>query len=198
MRGHRPSPSLSARHKRTHKTVLDRAARMRAPLLSCKPVLHLVLTDNSSEISFTSSASIHFYAQSAIESIFPWNGPTRGGTVVTISGSELPLVLASRCFFGSIATLPRLQTKSSYECVSPAATASRVVEVSINHHATTAPFFYYTEAVITSVRPSKGPVLGGSHIEVSGLHFSISETNSTTWCGRTQWYVPRTSTDMSR
>ena len=67
---------------------------------------------------------------------------------MTIHGTALPLALSSRCFFGSIATLPRMLTSTAFECVTPSvpSDAPRVVQASINQDAKQGmPFYYYED-----------------------------------------------------
>jgi hypothetical protein len=150
---------------------------------------------NSTGNSYTSTALIVFLARPRVLALRPTVGPTRGGTVLTIHGTALPLALSSRCFFGSIATLPRMLTSTAFECVTPSvpSDAPRVVQASINQDAKQGmPFYYYEDVQVHAVHPKKGAVAGGTQVEVRGKHFdanltrfngSIGDGNISVWCG---------------
>jgi hypothetical protein len=70
------------------------------------------------------------HARPDVVQLEPWQGPVRGGSLVVVSGVDLPPTLTTRCFFGSVATLPRLMSRTRFECVSPAMTTPRTVQAS--------------------------------------------------------------------
>lgn len=76
------------------------------------------------------------------------------------------------------------------ECVSPAVDKDCTVQASIDQDFTGGLFHYYTQTFVDAVRPSKGPVLGGTDVEVVGRHFhSRWARNMSQWCSTATWYA---------
>jgi hypothetical protein len=70
----------------------------------------------------------------------------------------------------------RLRSHSSYECYTPPMPTASTVQVTVNQD-TSAPavhYRFYEEPVVISVKPPKGPVSGGTYVEISGLQFDFA------------------------
>jgi hypothetical protein len=108
-----------------------------------------------------------------IQAITPMRGPIRGASQITIHGAALPTGVTSRCYFGSMQGVPTLRSRSLYECFTPAAPKSMLVQVTVNQDTSAEPLFYryFEEPIVITAQPSKGPSGGGTYIEVGGLHF---------------------------
>lgn len=112
-----------------------------------------------------------------VSKVDPKNGPTTGGTVVTIKGTNLST--ASAVLFGS-AKGTKLKVKSDHKLtvVAPA-NDEGVVDVRVktkggkSAKANTARFSYFLEKPqVTGLSPSSGPDTGGTRITITGTGFS--------------------------
>ena len=109
-----------------------------------------------------------------ITSFTPTSGPTAGGTVITISGTNFATGATVR-IGGVAATGVTLVSSTQLRATSPAGTAgAKSVQVtnSNGQSATAAGQFTYTAPAggptITSVTPSSGPTAGGTTITING------------------------------
>ena len=96
------------------------------------------------ETTLKTAASLVFIRRPHVEALAPMRGPVRGGSKVTIGGTALPTGLGDRCFFGSVQTIPALRSSSNYECFTPPAPTSMLVQVTINQDTSADPLFYRT------------------------------------------------------
>ena len=113
-----------------------------------------------------------------VTSINPSSGPGKGGTTVTVKGSNF--IGVSKVKFGTAdATNVTIYSDSKLTAESPAATADQVqVEVSVpsvTFDATGSNTFSYVP-VITTVTPNLGPFYGGTPVTVTGLALSDKYT----------------------
>ena len=109
-----------------------------------------------------------------ITSFTPTSGPTAGGTVITIAGTNFATGATVR-IGGVAATGVTLVSSTQLRATSPAGTAgAKSVQVtnSNGQSATAAAQFTYTAPAggptITSVTPSSGPTAGGTTITING------------------------------
>ena len=112
-----------------------------------------------------------------VEQVHPVAGMRFGGTLVTVYGSGFIGDAAARCRFADVAVVARLLTPKQLECLSPLpAVAGYVsVEVSFNgqDYSTTGVHFEYQPPVaIRALEPSRGPIEGGTFVNVTGSGFS--------------------------
>jgi alpha-tubulin suppressor-like RCC1 family protein len=116
-----------------------------------------------------------------VTGVEPTNGPSAGGTTVTINGENF--TGASAVKFGtSNASSFTVNSSTSITAVAPAyAGGSALVDVSVTTPAGTSPTgplvigdgFGYQPAV-TSVSPKTGPATGGTSVRISGIAFGAS------------------------
>jgi hypothetical protein len=131
-------------------------------------------------IDFTSSGmAFSFYATPVVASISPVRGGERGGTVVTITGSNFPrnrgygTVL---CRFGEDENTVTADwvSPTALRCTAPAHLPS-VVELALTFngvdYTSAYSFEYSTAARITGRVPASGPVEGGTLLTLSGVNF---------------------------
>jgi hypothetical protein len=130
----------------------------------------------SNSTVYPSTTTLVFVRRPSIQAVEPVRGPVRGGTSVILRGGDFSTAVTDRCFFGSIAVMPRLRSAHFYECFSPPVPTNCTVQVTINQDTTATPvtFRYYDEPVITAVKPLRGPIDGGTYVEVSGVHFDLA------------------------
>lgn len=113
-----------------------------------------------------------------IAQVTPDEGPTAGGTTVTIRGTNLGGVTAVTFVREEQETPARsftIKSDSEIEAVSPHAIASSVVELT-NAAGTSAPdsaalFNYIPVVSVFKVEPAYGPSVGGFRVEIEGIDF---------------------------
>ncbi|WP_329038300.1 IPT/TIG domain-containing protein [Streptomyces sp. NBC_01725] len=110
-----------------------------------------------------------------ISTINPSQGPTTGGTTVTLTGTGMTGSTAVR--FGSTnATSFTVNSASQITAVSPprAAGAAAVIVVHPTGNSNSVTFTYVvaTVPVVTSVAPSSGPTGGGTSVTLTGTGFT--------------------------
>lgn len=109
-----------------------------------------------------------------ISTINPAQGPTTGGTAVTLTGSGLTGATAVR--FGSTPASYTVNSATQITAVSPAGSAGAVAVIVVSPTGTSnAVTFTYTTAatpVVTAVAPSSGPTSGGTSVVITGTGFT--------------------------
>ncbi|MFI6850051.1 IPT/TIG domain-containing protein [Kitasatospora sp. NBC_00085] len=103
--------------------------------------------------------------------ISPNEGPTGGGTTVTITGTNLAGATAVK--FGSKPATITANTATSVSCISPSGTGT--VDVTVTTAGGTSnplPFFYIGAPFKTFLSPASGPVTGGNTITIAGTGLS--------------------------
>jgi hypothetical protein len=174
-------------------STLNSATSITAPTTASGTVDITVATDTGTSDTnandqFTYSAG---GGQPAVASVSPNSGPTTGGTVVTITGTNFPTAAATP---GIAATLPRLQvlfgdrlatsvtinTDRSITATSPP--GSGTVDVRVTISGGTSPLkppddqFTYVVATaaptVTGIGPRGGPETGGDEVTIMGTGFT--------------------------
>ena len=138
-----------------------------------------------------SSNALHFVfytSEPNVTSISPKTGPSAGGSLVRVEGSNFIESENLRCKFGDQTfVLARYLTSSVILCkapTSPSIGATVTVEVSVNGVSYTSnrlEFRYVAGAVILSAVPYSGPVSGGTNIVVR-IENILSNNNNNTYC----------------
>jgi Domain of unknown function (DUF1906)/IPT/TIG domain len=113
----------------------------------------------------------------AVTGVDPDNGPTAGGTTVTVSGTGFTDATAIR--FGSATTTPMaptVVTATRVIAVSPAGTG--IVDVSVVTPGGTSPansddeFSYVRMPTVSTIAPHSGPLTGATPVTITGLGFA--------------------------
>lgn len=119
----------------------------------------------------------HSSVQLAINSIGPTSGPTKGGTIVSITGTGFSHS-ASVAFGGVAATGVQYISSTELQAVTPAHASGAVsLAVSENPHNQTATLtdgFTYTDSATLSLSgdtPAQGPATGGTVVTLTGTGF---------------------------
>jgi hypothetical protein len=118
-----------------------------------------------------------------LTSISPTSGPTTGGTVITLQGSNFAAG-ATVTVGGAAATSVTLVSTTQLRATTPAGTAGAQTVVVTNPSAQSASLagaFTYTAATgsaptLTSVSPTSGPIQGGITITMTGANFVSGAT----------------------
>jgi len=119
----------------------------------------------------------------AITSITPASGPSTGGTVVTINGSNFVVGGTSVSFGGVAATGVNCSSTSTCVATSPAGTG--VVNVLVTTTGGTSAntsaddFTFIQVPTVTSIAPTSGPTGGGTVVTITGTNFAVGGTTVT-------------------
>ncbi|MEI9982556.1 MAG: IPT/TIG domain-containing protein [Aliidongia sp.] len=111
----------------------------------------------------------------SITAISPAAGPLAGGTMVTITGTNL--IAASQVLFGATAaTQVVVNSATSITATAPAGTGT--VDVTVTTPSGTSPtnsgdeFTYVPRPTVTGLSPSAGPLAGGTLVTITGTNLS--------------------------
>jgi hypothetical protein len=126
----------------------------------------------------TGSADHYTYDKPApaITAINPASGPEAGGTMITITGTDL--LGATAVHFGATAATSFTVTSDTQITVTAPAGADGVVDVTVTTAAGTSPtaaadHYTYLEpaSAITGITPTRGDVAGGTTVTITGTEF---------------------------
>lgn len=147
-----------------------------ASLVECKtprynmsgPV-HVKVGD--SHISSTNRLAFLYYNPIEVGSLTPANGPTKGGTIITVYGKNFAFTPKLHCRIGSMNIPAAFVTSRQIRCTTPAhevAHVSVAVTPNLQDYVQAAVLFSYElPLVITSVKPSLGPTAGGTVVALT-------------------------------
>lgn len=123
-------------------------------------------TGNSNSVTFT-----YVVAQvPVVTGVAPSNGPTSGGTSVTLTGTGFTGA-TTVTFAGVPATSFTVNSATQITAVTPAGSAGAAVVTVTTPGGTSAPdafFFYAAPPVLNSADPSRGPTAGGVVVTLTG------------------------------
>ncbi|MGW1555224.1 IPT/TIG domain-containing protein [Streptomyces sp. NPDC002144] len=123
-------------------------------------------TGTSNSVTFTYVAA----ATPVVTGLTPSNGPTSGGTSVTLAGTGFTGA-TTVTFAGVPATSFTVNSASQITAVTPAGSAGAAVVTVTTPGGTSAPdafFFYAAPPVLSSAEPARGPTAGGVTVTLTG------------------------------
>ena len=113
-----------------------------------------------------------------VTSLSPNNGPTAGGTAVTITGTNFGAG-ATVTFGGAAATNAVVVNSMTITAMTPAGSAGAVtVTVTVNSQSgsLTNGFTYIGPPTVTSINPNTGSTAGGTSVTITGTNFAAGAT----------------------
>ena len=119
-----------------------------------------------------------YLAPPTVSSVSPNNGPTSGGTAVTITGANFASG-ATVTFGGTPATNVVVANSTTITATTPAGSAGAVtvtVTVSGQSGSLTSGFTYVVIPTVSSVAPNNGPTAGGTPVTITGTNFAAGAT----------------------
>ena len=138
----------------------------------------LQVTNNGQ--SFTSDTLVFEYVGAVLLGVSPSAGPVSGGTVVHITGVDMPIGQVV-CRFGAEGVDAYLETTSTTDvstsavCVTPRVASAATLQISIHAlgtaHGNELSFVYFDDPELTELRPAVGPQYGGTRVRVTGRNF---------------------------
>jgi hypothetical protein len=128
-----------------------------------------------SRINFT------YMVDAAVEEIRPGHGSYLGNTVVDVFGTHFVRSSTLVCIFGLRKVKASFVNSTFVKCVAPPQNTGVVNFAVSNNNIDLTPqliqFEYQTGCQVLSLKPRRGPIVGGTRIEVRGTGFSRNEIN---------------------
>jgi len=118
-----------------------------------------------------------YVVKPTVSSVSPNNGPTAGGTAVTITGTNFAAG-ATVTFGTAAATNVVVVNATTITATTPAgsAGASTVTVTVSGQSGSLANGFIYGQPTVTSVAPNNGPAAGGTAVTITGTNFAAGAT----------------------
>jgi hypothetical protein len=138
-------------------------------------VTYLEITLNNQQYT-DDNIPYYYFRPPKLYDVDPREGPTKGGTEVTIYGDDFKERKKIRCNFGNKWTRGKWMAKNKVKCTSPPVDQPGFVPLTISYdgeHDTSqaVQFLYYETPIVASIEPSCGPVTGYTQISVKGDNF---------------------------
>lgn len=135
------------------------------------------------------ATAFEYHPQTRLESIDPKAGPLLGGTTVAIEGGTFSAAATAQaqlaCRFGRIVVKATVQSPTRIICQTPKSTVEKYVPVQVTVNGadwedvgsaadgdTQGVFMYYRPPELTTLHPSTGPPMGGTHLSVFGRYLA--------------------------
>ncbi|MFI7503531.1 IPT/TIG domain-containing protein [Streptomyces sp. NPDC049687] len=134
----------------------------------------VVVTTPSGQ-SAVSPGSYFFYAASPVlQSAVPSLSPAAGGTIVTLTGSNL-LNASAVLFGGTNATSYTVESSTQIKAQAPAgAGATQITVITPGGTSNPLPFSYVAAPTLTGLVPTSGPTSAGTVVTLTGTGFSTA------------------------
>jgi len=153
----------------------------------------LTTMDGTQVVKSTSAPAAKFsYDAPYVNIVMPGNGPTTGGTQITVSGRNFGMAINHPSPEVTIGGKNCLQSiwehDGKVKCVSPSGIGIGNVVVYLQGQQSQAGYdtiYEYDEPVVTGVNPNHGPTGGGSKITVLGKNFGVQDSRPTVSVGHT-------------
>ena len=133
-----------------------------------------VMVSNNGAEPGTGRAGFTYESGGSVSWIKPSSGPKRGGTVVTVTGSNLDSKAArTECVFGAEAVSGSLGSDSTVVCTAPGSTQAQVTVALRQDGALlegAATYGYFEAPTVEAIWPSRGSVTGGAVVSVQGAN----------------------------
>jgi len=117
----------------------------------------------------------YYYKPPFLFDVQPAQGPVRGGTNVTVVGSNFNNTGNITCRFGQQEVPGRLKSSSEILCTAPPVAQPGFVDLSISLlpglYSSPVQYLYYKTPVVDSIVPVCGPEAGYTQITVTGANF---------------------------
>ncbi|KAK7253720.1 hypothetical protein SO694_00002343 [Aureococcus anophagefferens] len=139
----------------------------------------LSLSFNGAEARAGVDLTYRYVAGVLLGQLEPASGPAAGGTVVAVSGLNIPDSTDLRCRFGALDVDARWISSTEAECVAPAAAAPGAVAVRLgvaDQQMSADALEFVTPAALdlAAASPLSGPANGGTVVAIEGSGFRFS------------------------
>ena len=122
----------------------------------------------------TAGALMYTFSRTTVTKLHPVSGPAAGGTLITISGTNLGHSAALSCMLSTRVLSAKWVSPSTMECYLPPGVigSHRLAAISNGRRLGNFAFEYQAVARVSSLSPSIGLTTGGTMVNVVGAHFS--------------------------
>lgn len=159
-------------------------------VLTCQVAPHAaavvdVVVTNPGGLSGTGVGLYEFRDNPIVSSVSPTFGPSAGGEIITILGSNfsnhqgLPSVTVGGVTCGAVNFVNNTELECTTGIMSAGAQSITVTNPSAQANTLVGAYLSQAAPVITGITPFYGTVAGGENIQISGLNFSVSGANPT-------------------
>lgn len=166
--------------------VSDAELRVTTPARSSTGAVDVRVTTIGGTSAVSTKAKYSYRDAPTVIGLSPSSGPLAGGTIVTVTGSNLGL--ASEVAFGDrFGTQIQVVSETQLKVTAPAGAAPGAVSVRVTTPGgttaadPTASFSYIPAPAVTGVAPSAGPLAGGTVVTISGTE--LARATSVTFGG---------------
>jgi hypothetical protein len=139
-----------------------------------------VTVTNGNGLSGSLASGFTFAPAPTVTGVTPNNGPTSGGTSITITGTNFAAgAVVEMVETRRQATNVVVMNSTTITAVTPTGDAgAESVSVTVNGQSgtLTGSFTYIVEPTVTSVSPNTGPVAGGTSVTITGTNFASGAT----------------------
>jgi hypothetical protein len=140
--------------------------------------LTVTITDNTGNVGTGTMPIYVLSAVPTVTSLSPTVGPTGGGTLVTVTGTNFNT--ATAVYFGGVAATSFTITSNTGLIATTPAQAAGTIDVTVENPAGTSALgsgdrFTYVAAPapsVTSISPTSGPTAGGTAVVITGTNFA--------------------------
>jgi hypothetical protein len=157
--------------------IIDGPTQITATAPACSPgAVDLTVTTPGGTSPTSDADQYTYFAQPAVTGLDPSSGPTGGGTVVTITGTEL--TGAADVEFGSIPAASFTYNSPTQITATAPAGSVGTVDVTVTSPGGTSPtsdadqYTYAALPTISGISPSSGPTAGGTSVTITGTDLS--------------------------
>jgi hypothetical protein len=120
-----------------------------------------------------------YFTMSFLFDIEPRVGPTSGGTIVSVFGSNFDENGEFSCRFGLVIVAGEYVGGNTVRCVSPVVEKAGYVDLSVSTYSDefgeAVQYLYYDTPFISEIIPACGPITGNTQILIKGHSFSYTE-----------------------
>ncbi|MFC6155653.1 beta strand repeat-containing protein [Kribbella jiaozuonensis] len=151
--------------------------RVVAPARATAGVVDVRLTTSGGTSPVATAAKYTYFASPTITAVAPNTGSTAGGTMVTITGTNLAGATAVT-FGGAAGTALTQISATQLRVTAPARASADVIDVRVvtaggtSAIATSAKFTYYAAPTISAIAPNTGPTAGGTVVTITGTNLA--------------------------
>ena len=140
--------------------------------------VHVAVTTNGLDFS-APGPLFRFRSALAVTAVLPLSGPDRGGTKLSVMGTNMANTLELSCRFGREVVRAAWVSETLVECETPARAPGPVaVEVTTNGADFTDDgvlFHAMPPPVIWATSPPSGPLRGGTRVRITGQHLGFGD-----------------------
>lgn len=137
--------------------------------------VNVVVTNPDKQIG-TCAGCYTYLAAPTVSAVNPAEGPTAGGTTITVTGSNFAAGLTTVSVGSAAATNVTVTSPTTLTATTPSGAGAVPVVVTVDRQTSnnTVLFNYFVAPSVSSVAPASGSILGGTNVTINGANFSAT------------------------